>query len=70
MTGRVLGYAVDAQTEALETKLALVENDPKLEAKLGSPAEIRKKIDRMRQEQLALQAELKALKDRYPLEGD
>lgn len=70
VTGRIMGFALDAQMEALETKLAVVEADPKLEAKLGKPEEIRKKIQRVRGDQLALQAELKALKDRYPLEDE
>lgn len=70
VSGRIMGFALDAQMEALETKLAVVEAEPKLEAKLGTAAEIRKKIERVRADQLALQAELKALKDRYPLEDE
>src|SRR5207253_6955158 len=70
VTGRIMGFALDAQMEALETKLAVVEADPKLEAKLGTSAEIRKKIERVRGDQLSLQAELKTLKDRYALEHD
>ena len=68
VTGRIMGFALDAQMEALETKLALVEAEPKLEAKLGKPEEVRKKIERVRAEQLSLQGELKGLKDRYPLD--
>jgi hypothetical protein len=70
VTGRIMGFALDAQMEALETKLALVEADPRLEARLGKPEEIRKRIERVRADQLALQAELKALKDRYPLDEE
>jgi len=69
VTGRVLGFAIDAQTEALETKLAVVEADPRLEPRLGSPAEIRKRIENVKKEQQAITAELKALKERYALEG-
>jgi hypothetical protein len=68
VTGRVLGFAIDAQTEALETKLALVEADPKLEKTLGTAAEVRKRIEKVKLEQQAITAELKALKERYPLE--
>lgn len=70
VSGRILGFALDAQSEALHMKLALLEADPKLEAKLGSPEEVRKRLDRVQKEQLAIQAELKALKERYPLEGE
>jgi hypothetical protein len=69
VTGRVLGTALDAQNDALQTKLELVEADPKLEARLGSPGEIRRRIEQVKAEQQAILAELKALKDRYPLEG-
>lgn len=68
VTSRVLGFALDAQTEALETKLQLVEADPRLEAKLGTPAEIRKRLAQVKAEQQAIVTELKALKDRYSLE--
>jgi hypothetical protein len=67
VTGRIMGFALDAQMEALETKLALVEADPKLEAKLGKPAEIRARIEKVRADHLAIQAALKTLKDHYPL---
>jgi hypothetical protein len=70
VTGKVMGFALDAQMEALETKLAVVEADPRLEAKLGKPEEIRKKIERLRGDQLAIQAELKQLKDRYALDDE
>jgi hypothetical protein len=70
ISGRIMGFALDAQMETLEMKLALVEADPKLEAKLGKPEEIRKRIERVRADQLAIQAELKAFKDRYPLEDE
>ena len=70
ISGRIMGFALDAQMETLEMKLALVEADPKLEARLGKPEEIRKRIERVRADQLAIQAELKALKDRYPLEDE
>ncbi len=70
ITGRIMGFALDAQMETLEMKLALVEADPKLEARLGKPEEIRKRIERVRADQLAIQAELKAFKDRYPLEDE
>ncbi len=70
LTGRIMGFALDAQMEALETKLAVVEASPSLEAKLGKPEEIRKKIQRVRADQLALQQELKVLRDRYALEDE
>ena len=70
LTGRIMGFALDAQMDALETRLAVVEADPKLEAKLGKPEEIRKKIECVRADQLALQEELRAIQKRYPLEGD
>ncbi|MEZ0231098.1 MAG: hypothetical protein ACAI25_20955 [Planctomycetota bacterium] len=70
LTGRIMGFALDARMEALETRLAVVEADPKFEAKLGKPEEIRKKIERVRADQLALQAELKVLRERYALEGE
>lgn len=69
VTARILGFALDAQTEALETKLQLIEADPKLEARLGTAAELRKHLDRVKQEQQAITTELKVLKDRYAL-GD
>ena len=69
-TGRIMGFALAARQDALETKLAVVEADPKLEAKLGTAAEIRKEIERVHAEKLSLEAELKALKDRYPLEDE
>jgi hypothetical protein len=70
ITGRVMGFALDAQMEALETKIALLEADPKLEARLGKLEEARKKLERVRTEQLALQAELRAIKERYPLDDE
>jgi len=70
VTGRIMGFALDADLEALHTKLDLVEADPKLEAKLGSPEKIRQKIERIQEEKRSLEAELKALKDRYPLDGE
>jgi hypothetical protein len=69
VTGRIMGFALDADLEALHTKLELVEADPKLEAKLGSPEKIRQKIERIQEEKRSLEAELKALKDRYPVDG-
>jgi predicted nuclease with TOPRIM domain len=66
ITGRIVGFALDAQTETLEMKLALLEADPKLEARLGKPEEVRQKLERVRAEQRDLQAALKELKDRYP----
>ncbi len=71
LTGRIMGFALDAQTEALETKLALIEADPKLEEKLHTTAaEVRKKIETVKGEQRALTAEFKAVKDRYPASED
>ena len=69
-TGRVMGFALDAEMQALETRLAVVEAEPKLQATLGKPEEIRKKVERVQQEKLALEQELKAIKDRYPLEDE
>jgi hypothetical protein len=70
VTGRIMGFALGARLDALRTRLAVVEADPKLEATLGTPAEIRKEIERVNAEKLSLEAELKALKDRYPLEDE
>ena len=68
ITGRIMGFALDAQVETLEMKLALLEADPKLEARLGKPEAVRAKLERVQAEKLSLQNALKELKDRYPPE--
>ena len=67
--GRILGQAFDARIEALELKRALVKRDPTLAAELGTEAEVLKKLERARAEQRDLEAELRRLKAKYPVEG-
>lgn len=68
VTGRVMGFALDAQIETLELKLALVRKDPSLAASLGTEASILGKIDRVRNDQREIQEELRRLKTRYAVE--
>ena len=69
VTGRLMGFALDARTEALETKLAVLEADPKLEDVLHcTVADVRKKLEALKLEERDLEAQMKALKERYPID--
>lgn len=74
LTTRVMGFALDAQMEALRTQLALLralEGDPRraaLEAELGTPAAVEAKIERVEKEKLLLIEEAQRLRRRYAAE--
>ncbi len=71
-TGRVMGFALDAQEEALSLRLALLkafEGDPRLallEAELGSLVEAQAKLERVQAEKRSLVEESQRLRARYP----
>jgi hypothetical protein len=70
VSARVMGFALDAQLETLELKLAMVRKDPSLAASLGTEAQIMTKLDRVKTDQKQIQEELQRLKAKYPVEGD
>jgi len=75
-TGKVLGFALDADIEALATRLALLkafQDDPKLpllEAQLGTIAEVEAKLKRIQAERRGLLEEHQRLKARYTIGGE
>ncbi len=75
-TGGVIGFALDADLEVLNLRLALLkafEGDPKLpklEAELGTIADVEAKLDRVRAAKRALLDENKKLRDRYRPEAE
>lgn len=75
-SSRVMGFALDAHQETLETQLALLaafEADPRraeIEKVVGSAAEIKKKIDRVKADKQSLIEEAQRLRARYRVEED
>lgn len=75
-TARVVGFALDADLESLDARLAILrafKDDPKigaLEQELGTIAEVEAKRDRIRAAQRALMEESKKLRARYRPEGE
>ena len=71
LTGRVMGFALDAATEALQTRLALLEayeGDPRradLERRLGTVAEVEQKLERLQEARRSLVEESQRLRERY-----
>ena len=70
-TGRIMGFALDSNLEALETRLALLEamqDDPafpKLTAKLGTIDEVKAKLERVQGAKRTLMEEYGRLQERY-----
>lgn len=75
-TGGVIGFALDADLEVLNLRLAVLkafEGDPKLpklEAELGTIADVESKLERVRASKRALLDENKKLRDRYRPEAE
>ncbi len=70
-TARIAGFALDADLESLDTRLAILRafaDDPKIgaiEKELGTIADLEKKRDRVREAQRSLMDESKKLRARY-----
>ena len=70
-TGGAIGFALDADLEALNLRLAVLkafQGDPKLpklEAELGTIADVEAKLERVRASKRAILDENKKLRDRY-----
>jgi len=70
-TSRIMGFALDADLEALETRLALLrafDGDPRqavLVRHLGTPAEVQAKLDRVRAARRELIEASQRLQRRY-----
>lgn len=70
-TGRILGFALDSNVEALETQLALLEamkDDPvfpRLTAELGTIDDVKAKLERVQGAKRTLMEEYGRLQERY-----
>jgi hypothetical protein len=74
-TGRILGFALDANVEALRIRLELLQamkgdpRYPELTRRLGSVEEVQAKLDRVQEAKRSLMEEHKRLRDRYRTDG-
>ncbi len=75
-TGRVMGFALDASVEALETRRGLLlafqgdERLPVIEQHLGTLGEVEAKLERVREERRRLIEESQALRTRWAPEDE
>jgi hypothetical protein len=73
-SGRVMGFALDAHQQTLESQLALLhafQGDPRLgelERRLGSIADVEAKLERVREQRRSLIEESQRLRARYGVE--
>ncbi len=75
-TARVVGFALDADLESLDTRLAILrafKDDPKIdliEQELGTIAEVEAKRERVRESKRVIMEESKKLRARYKPDGE